>query len=126
MVAGRNGDELSRRDRPEEESALLESPEERDAREAVEKAVAEQNRLNAAFMQNLMANETFRAWVMWILTGLGTFDNLFGVSANGFPDHEATQFLMGKKAAGWFMYTYFDSIAPEMMSRARREATPRA
>lgn len=75
------------------------------------------------FLISMMQNKTFRAWLMGQLVGFGTFENSFGASPTGFPDHAATQFQLGMKAAGWHLWTLFDDVAPDLASQMRREAT---
>ncbi len=91
--------------------------------EAEQERLAEEKRdLRRRFLVAQMNNPMFREWLMEQLLGFNTFGNPFGVSPTGFPDHEATQFQMGMKAAGWHLWEVFDAAAPEMASLMRREA----
>jgi hypothetical protein len=74
------------------------------------------------FLVGQMQNRAFRRWLMEQLTGFGTFENSFGAGPTGFPDHAATQFKMGMKAAGWHLWEIFDDAAPDLTSLMRREA----
>lgn len=111
---------------PEEQILGIERPTPEQEAEA-EKKLAEDRELRTLFLIAMMENPMFRQWLMEQLTGFGTFENSFGASPNGFPDHEATQFRMGMKAAGWHLWTMFDDAAPELASKMRREGLkPRA
>lgn len=87
-----------------------------------EKRRTEDAQLRTVFLRNLMENDMFREWLMEVLMGFGTFTNAFGAGPTGFPDHMATQFQLGQKAAGWHLWTMFDDIAPELASLMRRTA----
>jgi hypothetical protein len=86
---------------------------------------AEENRkqrveLRKALLVNYMRNDLFREWMREVLNGFGTFEHRFGASVNGFPNAEETQFNMGMKAAGWYLWEVFDDLAPELASLMRR------
>lgn len=87
-----------------------------DQQRAVEKA-----ELRRRYLISLMQNDLFREWLMEQLVGFEAFGSPFGVSPNGFPDREATQFRLGMKAAGWHLWEQFDEVAPELASLMRRE-----
>lgn len=113
---------------PEPEEQLLgierETPEQEDA---AERNRLEKLELRRAFLKSLIENELFREWLMEQINGFGTFENAFGAGPTGFPDHDATQFKMGMKAAGWHLWAQFDDPYPELASLMRREAMgPRA
>lgn len=107
---------------PEPEEALLgiqrETPEQEAEREKTEKERAE---IRRRFLIAQMENPLFREWLMEELIGLGTFENAFGFGPTGFPDPMATQFKLGMKAAGWHLWEIFDTVAPELASKMRRE-----
>lgn len=111
---------------PEMEEALLgiERPSIEEEAEA-ERIQAEKLELRKLFLVNLMRNDTFREWLMQLLIEFHTFDNPVAASPTGFPDANATFFLLGKKAAGWQLWTTFDDLAPELASLMRREALSR-
>ncbi len=107
---------------PPEEEALLgierPTPEQEAAAEKERKERAE---LRQAFLRAMLQNELFREWLMEQLEHMGTFANSFGAGPTGFPDHMATQFQLGMKAAGWHLWTMFDDAEPELASLMRRE-----
>lgn len=80
-------------------------------------------RFRQAYLIGLMRNEDFRGWLWEWLAEFGTFGNPMAVSPTGFPDPMATQFFLGKKAAGWAMWEQFDNLAPELASLMRREGS---
>lgn len=98
-------------ERPSEEDEAQES---RDALEKTE--------FRRRFLHQLMESSDFREWLMEQLTGFGTFDRTFAVSPTGFPDQAATEFHLGMKAAGWYLWEQVDDIAPDLASLMRREA----
>lgn len=108
---------------PDAEEALLgiERPTLEQEAEA-EQVAKEKLEVRRAFLAGMMANPLFREWLMEQLLGFRTFENPFGISPNGFPDHEATQFQLGMKSAGWHLWTLVDDIAPDLASLMRREA----
>jgi hypothetical protein len=89
---------------------------------AAEAKAAEEREVRRQFLTGQLGNPLFRTWLMEILTGFGTFENSFGLGPTGFPDHEATQFKLGMKAAGWHLWEMFDNASPEQASLMRREA----
>lgn len=89
--------------------------------EATARKLAERIELRRLFIVAQMENPMFREWLMEQLVALGTFENAFGAGPSGFPDHMATQFQLGRKAAGWDLWTLFDNAAPELASMMRRE-----
>lgn len=86
-----------------------------------ERKLAERIELRRLFIVAQMENPMFREWLMEQLVALGTFDNSFGAGPTGFPDHMATQFQLGRKAAGWDLWTIFDDATPELASLMRRD-----
>lgn len=107
---------------PEPEEALLGIERPSLADETAERERAQEKVIvRARYLQGLMQHEEFRAWLMEQLVGFETFGSPFGVSPAGFPDHEATQFRLGMKAAGWHLWEQFDELAPEAASLMRRE-----
>ncbi len=108
---------------PEPEEELLGIQRDTPEQEAeAQRVVDEKKELKRVYMLQLMQNPIFREWLMEQLQGFGTFGNTFGVSPAGFPDHDATQFSQGMKAAGWHLWEIFDDISPELASLMRREA----
>lgn len=107
---------------PEPEEALLGivrlTPEQE---EEQQKAAQERADLRKRFLVAQMSNPLFREFLMEVLLGFGTFENSFGAGPTGFPDNEATQFKMGMKAAGWYLWTLFDDASPDLASLMRRE-----
>lgn len=107
---------------PSEEEALLgierETPEQEAERERIQK---EKQDLRREFLTVLMSSPDFREWLMEKLISYGTFEKSFGISPGGFPDHQATEYQQGLKAAGWDLWCTFDDVAPEMASKMRRE-----
>lgn len=92
-----------------------------------QEAEAEQIRKDKAdlrkrFLVGMMENPLFREWLMEQLQGFQTFGQPYAAGPTGFPDHMATQFHMGMKAAGWHLWEMFDEVAPELASLMRREA----
>lgn len=116
---------MSHLDRSDLEDRLLgvhhETPEEIEQRErdAAEAALVRQR-----FLSGLMGSLDFRAWLMELLVEFGTFENAFGMSANGAPDPMGTQFKLGMKAAGWHLWTIFDAAEPLLANQMRREWRP--
>lgn len=108
---------------PEPEEALLGIERATPEQEAAEETrVKEQGEIRRLFLARLMENPLFREWLIDVLTQLRTFEQPFGISPAGFPDPLATQYQMGMKAAGWYLWTMFDDLAPELASLMRREA----
>lgn len=105
-----------------EEADLLgvkhEPPEEQEARE---KSLRERARLRERMLRGLMDRPQFREWLMDVLVEFDTFGRTFGASPSGFPDDRATEFHLGRKAAGWRLWTLFDDLCPELASQMRRE-----
>lgn len=115
MTTGRLGErELLGIERP--------SPEEEAAEE---RRLADAAEVRKAWLIGQMQNHMFREWLMEILVGFGTFSTMFGAGPSGFPDPLATQFQMGRKAAGWELWTTFDDVSPELASVMRREYSSR-
>ena len=112
---------------PEPEEQLLGIERETPEQEAeAEKIRTDKQSVRRLYLVRLMSEELFREFLMEQLVGFGTFENSFGATITGFPDHDATQFKMGMKAAGWHLWTVFDDLAPEMASLMRREARGRS
>ncbi len=88
----------------------------------VERIHKEKAELRKMVLRSMLENEHVRAWLMEMITGFGTFENSFGAGPTGFPDHDATQFKMGMKAAGWHLWSQFDDSFPDLASLMRREA----
>jgi hypothetical protein len=107
-------------DRPPLEEALL--GRDLDAEAEAERVAAEKAELRRVFLVNLMGNEMFREWLMGWITELGAFDNIHAAGPTGFPDPMATQFYLGRRSAGWDLWTFFDDLSPELASLMRREA----
>ena len=106
---------------PEEELLGIErpTPEQEAEAEREKKQAAE---VKIAFLRQLLQSQPFREWLHAILTEFGTFGRTYGISPAGFPDHAATEFQLGLKAAGWRIWEEFDDAAPELASLMRREA----
>jgi hypothetical protein len=111
---------------PEPEEALLgiERPSEEDEAEAQRRA-DEKREFRRLGLLSCLQHEWFREWLMEWLTEFGAFGNPLAASPNGFPDPMATQFYLGRKAAGWQLWEFFDGLSPEMASLMRREARER-
>lgn len=109
---------------PEEQLLGIERPTPEQEAQA-EKIRAEKVELRRRFLVAMMENPLFREWLMEQLVGFRTFERPFGISPAGFPDHEATKFQDGLRAAGWHMWAIFDDVAPELASLMRREAGKR-
>lgn len=84
---------------------------------------AEKAELKRVALSNLMHQSWFREWLWETLTRLETFGHPVAASPTGFPDPLATQFYMGRKSAGWELWTFFDDLAPDQASLMRREAS---
>jgi hypothetical protein len=106
---------------PEEIMLGRQRPKTSEEREA-DRVAAEKAEFRRQFLIHLMTSEDFRDWLMETLNAFGTFGNAFGAGPTGFPDHMATQFQLGQKAAGWHLWTVFDNVAPELASQMRRGA----
>lgn len=89
--------------------------------QAKEKALKERARLRERLLRSLMERPQFREWLMDLLLEFDTFGRTFGASPSGFPDDRATEFHLGRKAAGWRLWTIFDDLCPEQASLMRRE-----
>ena len=76
--------------------------------------------LRRKFLVRQMENPMFREWLMEVLVGFNTFGRTFAAGPTGFPDHAATEFHLGLKAAGWHLFTIFDDVAPDLASKMRR------
>ena len=107
---------------PEPEEALLGIVRETPEQEAeAQKIRDEKAELRKRFLIGMMENPLFREWMMEQLIAFNTFGNSFGAGPTGFPDHMATQFQLGMKAAGWALWVQIDDLAPEFASLMRRE-----
>lgn len=106
-------------DEPEEFLLGIERPSLEDEAVAA-RSMQEKLEVQRLFLIGLMENYLFREWLMAELQRLGTFDNSFGVGPAGVPDPMATQFQLGQKAAGWYLWCLFDDLAPELASKMRR------
>jgi hypothetical protein len=104
---------------PEEEllGIVRETPEQ-EAEAA--RVIAENAEFRRHFLVDLMQRAQFREWLMEVLVSLGTFENAFGATPTGFPDPMATQFQLGRRMAGWGLWTLFDDAAPDLASKMRR------
>lgn len=125
MDAAGKGDELTRArgELPEPEEQLLGIERATPEQEAeAEQARKEKSEVRRRFLVSMMENPLFREWLMEQLQGFRTFEQPFGISPSGFPDHQATQFQMGLRSAGWHLWALFDDVAPEWTSLMRREA----
>ena len=85
-----------------------------------EKIRAEKAEVRRMFLVGLMQNALFREWLMEQLNGFQTFGQPYSVTPAGFPNEMGTQFQLGMKAAGWFLWEQFDNLAPELASLMRR------
>lgn len=109
---------------PEPEEQILgierETPEQEEQADKVRKEKLE---LRKMLIKGLLENDLVRELLMEWINGFGTFENAFGAGPTGFPDHDATQFKMGMKAAGWYLWMQFDDPFPDLASLMRREAS---
>ena len=108
---------------PEPEEQLLgihrDTPEQEDEAEKVHKEKLELRKL---VIKSLLENDLTRELMMEWINSFGAFENSFGAGPTGFPDHDATMFKLGLKSAGWFLWTQFDDLFPELASLMRRES----
>lgn len=87
-----------------------------------ERIAAENAELLRAGLVSLMQRDWFRAWLWGLLVEFHTFEDVIAASPTGFPDPHATQFYLGKRSAGWRLWTLFDDLSPDLASLMRREA----
>lgn len=109
---------------PEEALLGIQRPTLEQEQEA-ERIAAEKAELRKAGLIQLMRQDWFREWLMGWLVQFGAFDNPMAASPTGFPDPMATQFYLGRKAAGWELWAHFDDLSPDLASLMRREASGR-
>jgi hypothetical protein len=114
---------MNRDNLTDDEAALLGLHEPTPDEIAAEKAMAEKLEDRRLMLIGLMQNQDFRAWLMEILIGFNTFGRTFAATPTGFPDHAATEFHLGMKAAGWWIWDQMDTLAPDQASLMRREWT---
>jgi hypothetical protein len=95
------------------------TPEEAEKAEQVRKDRLE---VRQAGLRQQMEQWWFRAWLYEYLADLGTWENIHAASPTGFPDPMATQFYVGRKAAGWQLWDEIDRLVPDLASKMRREA----
>jgi hypothetical protein len=98
-------------------------PQSFEEQEAAEQKAKEEQELKRAYLLRLMGDDQFRAWLWSVLAGFGTFERRYGASPNGFPDDRATEYHLGMRDAGWFLWETFDNVAPDLASLMRREGT---
>ncbi len=78
----------------------------------------------ADFWKKILSTELGRM-VMWeVLTGMHTFEERFANGPNGFPNHDATWFQAGEKAAGWRLYDALRKAAFEEVHQMHIELDP--
>lgn len=111
---------------PEPEENLLGIIRPPEEEEAETKRIAEEKaELRRAGLKRLMGQDWFREWLWIQLTALQTFEHIHAAAPNGAPDRAATQFYLGRRSAGWDLWTLFDDLAPDKTSLMRREASQR-
>jgi hypothetical protein len=92
---------------------------ERDAAQAQEVELRKARR--KAFLQRMLTDPAGRDWLWSLLVDLNAFGTTFGISPGGFPDPLATQYHLGRRSAGWRIWTEMDDESPELASLMRRE-----
>lgn len=107
---------------PEEQILGIERPSFEQEAQA-EQIRKEKLEIRKLLVKSMLENDLMRELLMEWINGFGTFENAFGAGPTGFPDHDATQFKMGMKAAGWYLWSQMDDLYPDLASLMRREAT---
>ena len=93
---------------------------------AAEKTAADKRLLRDEALKGLMGQPWFREFVMALLGEFGTFAAIHAETTVGFPDPHATFYNLGRRSAGWQIWTMLDGLSPELASLMRREAqTPK-
>lgn len=95
------------------------SPEEKAERQRL---AGERRLLRDTALVQLMSQPWFREWIMALLIEFGTFRSIHAESSVGFPDVNGTFYNLGRRSAGWQLWTMLDGLSPELASLMRREA----
>lgn len=94
--------------------------------EEKDQIAADQARIRQLYLRQRMSEPLFREWLMSWLTRWGTFTMTLAATPNYTPDRDGTMFKLGERSAGWDLWCEVDSLAPELASLMRREATGQA
>lgn len=113
----RSNDELY----PEEAALVGRAPVDPEQASEEQRKADERKETRRLLLTNLLQDPMFRELLWEQLVRMGAFDNAFGAGPTGFPDPLATQFQLGRKAAGWDLWEMFDNAAPDLASLMRRE-----
>jgi len=76
------------------------------------------------WISSVLAAEAGRRWLWALISDSGAFTAPFGVSPNGFPNHESTWFLAGRQAYGLNLYHQLLRLDPVAVFAMHRENDP--